>query len=105
MKEEENKQIDTSASAPPSAALTSNEHSYYIQNLTGFDLYWIARLENEKDDHATDAHVLPENTQQPLGKGYRRRGKRIGAALEHEHSAIDNLLVSLELEYFPPFAG
>jgi hypothetical protein len=102
---EDEEKISLSSLSAHSAGLFSEDHSYYIRNLTGFDLYWAAHLDQEgEEDGAVDVRVLPDNTQQPLGKGLMRRGRRVGAADQHQ-SAVENWLVSLELEYFPPIIG
>jgi hypothetical protein len=79
----------------------ASDQSYYIRNLTGFNVYWTAFKEGQVDSEP-NIHVMADNVQQPLGALFKRRGRRIGAAAEYRMSVVDNYFVSMEVEYVPP---
>lgn len=78
-----------------------SEHSYYIRNLTGFNVYWAAFKEEELG-RDPNIMVLPDNTKQPLGSSFKRRGRRIGAAAEYRKNVMENYFISMEVEYVSP---
>ena len=78
-----------------------SDHSYYIRNLTGFNVYWTAYKEKERHNEP-NIQVLPDNTQQSLSSAFRRSGRRIGAAVENRKNVVDNVFASMEVEYVTP---